>query len=328
MRAAPVVLIHGEESFLVDREIRALEDECAISGADDMNRQLVDAAETAPADVINSARTLPFLGTRRLIIVRAVHKWTVEQWEKVTAYADAPNPSTCLALTTEKVDKRRAWWKAIKKTARIVDCPKPADAELGRWVRTMGQEAGVEIDGRVAQSLTLRVGPDLQLLWREIKKLQAYAGEDGRVSARDVEELVGEYRGTTVFVLCDALGEQELARAMGALRKLLQLGEPPVKLVFMIARHFRILWRARELGEATGGNVAPGKAASTLGLPPFVAKKALDQARRWPTPRLEKTFRQLLHADLELKSGGKEEVLERLVIELCSKESRRAKQRG
>ena len=72
----------------------------------------VDAAETGPAEVINSARTLPFLGTRRLIIVRDVHKWTVEQWEKVTSSAASPTPSTCLVLTTEKVDKRRAWWKA------------------------------------------------------------------------------------------------------------------------------------------------------------------------------------------------------------------------
>ncbi|PLX40268.1 MAG: DNA polymerase III subunit delta [Deltaproteobacteria bacterium] len=317
MNAPPVVLLQGDESFLVDRELKALEAAAEITSPEDMNRQVFDASESNVGEVVNSAKTIPFLGSRRLIIVKGADKWNASQWDTLTAYLEKPNPSTTLVLIAEKLDKRRAYWKTLKKAAHIVECAKPSDSELTGWIRRISQEAGFEVGANVAQSLVLRVGPDLQLLYREILKLQVFAGEKGRVTVEDVEVLVGESRGTTVFVLCDALGMKQLGPSLKALRKLLELGEAPVKIIYMIARHFRILTKARYLKER-GGRVTPGEAASALGVPPFVARKAMDQAARWSRARLDKVVRDLLHADYMLKSGGKEEVVEKLIIDLCT----------
>jgi DNA polymerase-3 subunit delta len=182
----------------------------------------------------------------------------------------------------------------------------------------MAADAGLHLGARVSQSLVLRVGPDLQHLWREILKLQAYAGDDGRVSVDDVEALVGESRGASVFTFCDGLGERNLKKSMESLIKLLDLGEAPLKLLFMITRHFRILWKAWELREVNE-RVNPGQAAKVLGCPPFVAKRALEQARRWNEAELQAALALFMEADLQLKSGGATEVVQRLVIELCSR---------
>jgi DNA polymerase-3 subunit delta len=311
-----IVLIYGEESFLIDRELLRIEKTCGLSGPEDMNRQTFDAADTEPGTVVSSARTLPFLADKRLLVVKNAAAWKVEQWDSILAYAEKPNPSTALVLISDTVDKRRVWFKALKKSATVIECSHPADAGLSRWVNEMASDAGLRLGSRVSQSLVLRVGPDLQLLWREILKLQAYAGEDGHVTVDDVETLVGESRGASVFTFCDGLGERDLKKSMGALIKLLDLGEAPLKLLFMIARHFRILWKAWELND--GGRVNPGQAAKALGCPPFVAKRALDQARRWREPELQNALGLFMDADLQLKSGGGTEVVQRLVIELCS----------
>jgi DNA polymerase-3 subunit delta len=204
----------------------------------------------------------------------------------------------------------------------VVECPHPSDAKLPEWIKQLADEAALKLDPGVVQSLILRVGPDLQLLWREILKLQAYAGEDRRVAVDDVETLVGESRGTTVFVLCDALGERKLGLALQALKRLLQLGEPPVLLLYMIVRHFRILWKAHELA-GEGSRAAPGAAAQRLGVPPFAVKRSTDQARNWDDKTLEDAFLRFIRADIELKSGGGAEVLHRLVIDLCAPAKKR-----
>lgn len=316
--ASPVVLIYGEESFLVDRELVQIEKACGLSGPEDMNRQVFDASDTEPSTVISASRTLPFMAEKRLHIVKNAALWKVEQWDRILAYAEKPNPSTSLVLVAETVDKRRVWFKGLKKSARVVECSHPADAGLPRWIGEMAAEAGLNLGSRVSQSLILRVGPDLQHLWREILKLQAYAGEDGHVSVEDVETLVGESRGASVFTFCDGLGERDLKKSMGALTKLLDLGEAPLKLLFMITRHFRMLWKAWELSE-TSGHVNPGHAAKVLGCPPFAAKRALAQAKRWREAELQTALALFMEADIQLKSGGATEVVQRLVIELCSR---------
>lgn len=317
MSSSPVVFIHGEESFLADRELRSIEAACGITSPEDMNRQVFDASEKDPAEIISSAKTMPFLGTGKLIIVKNAGSFSASQWETFTRYLEHPNPSTTLVFVIEKVDKRLGFFKTLKKYSREVECKPPADSELPGWASRMAREAGLDLDPRVAQSLVMRVGNDLQLLWREILKLRSFAG-DKRLTVEDVEQLVGESRGTTVFALTDAIGVRDLRTAMGALRKLLELGEPPVLLVYMIARNFRLLAKARHLKDG-GQRLSPGEVASKMGAAPFVARKAMDQAVNWPTEQIEKAFRALLMADMELKSGGGEEVVERLVIDLCAK---------
>ena len=268
-----------------------------------MNRQIWDAAETkAAAERGHGAHdALPRARGASLWCANA-QVWNADEWETPPRLRRAPNPSTCLVLVVASVDKRRNWWKALQKTARVVECPHPSDAKLPEWIKQLAGEAALKLDPGVVQSLILRVGPDLQLLWREILKLQAYAGEDGRVAVDDVETLVGRAGAPRFSSSATRWASASSASRYRALKRLLQLGEPPVLLLYMIVRHFRILWKAREVRDA--GVRASGEAAAKIGVPPFVAKKALDQAARWSREEFERVFMRLALADLSLKSGG------------------------
>ncbi len=323
MSAAPVVCVLGDEPFLVDRALAALEAEVLAGAADPgLSREAFTAPAATAASVRSAAETLPFLGGRKLVIVRDAHRWTADQWKPLLPYLEAPNPSTCLVLVAEKLDRRLKAGKAVLAAAQVVACDRPRDAELAGWVRRLAGEHGLDLDPRVVQALVLRVGPDLQLLAREVEKLRAFAGDGGSVCLEDVEALVGESRATTVFALCDALGERRMDRALGALRRLLALGEPPVRLLYMIARHFRHLRAARDLADGPG-RAGPKQAAKVLGVPPFVARNVLQQAGRWERADLDGVLLRLVRADLALKSGGGREVLEQLVLGLCDPQTKR-----
>lgn len=327
MNPAPVVCLLGDEPYLVGKALREIEAEVLAGGDPALNREAFEAPDATSAAVRNAAETLPFFGDRKLVIVRDAHRWNADQWKKLAPYLESPNPSTCLVLIAEKVDRRLAAGKLLVKSAQVIECQRPRDGELGRWARQMAEERGLKLDPRVAQALVLRVGPDLQLLSQEIEKLRTFAGEDGKVAPEDLEALVGESRGTTVFALCDALGTRDLPRALGALRRLLALGEPPVRLLYMIARHFRHLRIARDLQERPG-RVDQKEAAKIMGVHPFVAANALKQAAGWEGKDLGTVLGRLVAADLSLKTGGGREVLEGLVLTLCGQKKRPDQGRG
>jgi len=327
--ASPVVCLLGEESFLVDRALTEIRQQVLAGGDPGLNSQTFEAPAASPAEVVNAARTLPFLGTGRLVVVRSAERWPADEWKVLLPYLESPNPTTCLVLVAGQLDKRLSATKALLKAAQVVECGRPKERDLPGWARRLTQETGLRVDARILDALVLRVGPDLQLLAREVEKLRIFAGEGGRVDLEDVEALVGETRATTVFAFCDALGSRDLAKALTGLRKLLHLGEPAPRLLFMVVRHFRHLWVGRELLDR-GGRPDPRAAASAMGVPPFAAENVLRQARGWEEAELREGFGWFVRADLALKSGAGDEVLEKLVLDLAGprNEARPGRGRG
>lgn len=319
MKAASIVYIYGDEGFLVGRALREVEAEALGPGATEFNREGYEAPEASPSAVAAAAKTLPFLGGRRLVVVKNAHLWSADAWQPLLSYFASPNPSTCLVFVAATLDKRTKAGKALEKAARLVECRHPSERELPGWAERLAREAGLRPGPGVLESVVLRVGPDLQLLSQEIEKLRIFAGEGGVVRKEDVEALVGESRATTVFVFCDALGARDLAVATRTLRRLLQLGEPPVRLLYMIHRHFRLLWSTRDLLDERP-RADRGAVAAAAGVPPFVADGLLRQARGWRGEELREAFRELVATDLALKTGAGAEVLDALMLRLSRKQ--------
>ncbi len=315
MIAAPVVCLWGDEPYLVGRALAEVEAEALAGGDPTLNRTVFEAPGAKAPAVVAEARTLPFLGTRRLVLVKGVHQWSADEWRPLFPYLEKPNPSTCLVLVAESVDKRLTAGKLLLKVARVVECARPTERDLPGWVERLCREAGVRLHPRVSHALALRVGPDLQLLSQEVEKLRIFAGARGEVTEEELEALVGESRGTTVFALCDALGQRDLPAALKALRKLLRAGEPGPRLLLMIVRHFRFLWIARDALDRERRPDPRGLAAE-LAVRPFVADKLLVQARGWEGGEFSSVFGRFADADLAQKTGGGAEVLEALVLSL------------
>ena len=175
----------------------------------------------------------------------------------------------------------------------------PVAAEMPGWIRQYAKAQGGEIAGAAASRLADLVGSDTRQAAQEVTKLLTYVNWSRPVSAADVEALSPLTAAPDVFAMVDALAAGDGRKAQRLLHRLMEFQD-----VFstwgMIIRQFRLLLLAREVLDNRGGEAEAMKA---LGVQPFVARKALNQARGFNMPRLEMIYHRLLEIDEGAKTG-------------------------
>ena len=127
---------------------------------------------------------------------------------------------------------------------------------------------------------------------------------------------MGQASQKTVFDLTDSIGQRKLSKALFHLNNVLEYGQSPLAVLAMVARHFRILIKAKEI---RGRMQQSADVAKYLGVHPFFAKQYLSQTNNFTMPELKKSFHLLSQTDRELKSSRipDERILENLIFGLC-----------
>jgi len=104
---------------------------------------------------------------------------------------------------------------------------------------------------------------------------------------------------------------------LNALKKLVEAGEPPLKILTMITRQGRLAARAKEMLQK---GASSGEVGEKLGIRDFYLKGFLAQVDTFSLSQVEAYFSCLFRADWRLKSSGvdKRIILERLILDLCA----------
>ena len=112
-----------------------------------------------------------------------------------------------------------------------------------------------------------------------------------------------------------ALGEKKIGRASELLHHILGQGEPPVKVLTMVARHFRLLAKAQGLLRR---KVSKTEFAAGLKVNPFFAGDYAAQARKLNPIRWRALFQEIYQTDAALKSSKHKAttILEKLAWDL------------
>jgi DNA polymerase-3 subunit delta len=313
---APIYCLAGER-YLVDAAhaaIRAavLAEAGAAAG---FNHDAFELKEAGVGACIATARTLPMMARRRLVVGKGVGDLKAEQLEPLVEYVADPNPSTCLVLVGDKVDVRFKAFAALRKAGYLHVFQPLRDAALGGWLRTVARARKIELAPDAAGALAELAGPDLGRLSQTLDQLALYAG--GRaISLDDVETLVAETRQRSVFELTKAIGAGEAPRALGLLANMLRNREPALRIQYMLARTMRQIWRAKEL---LASGAARGEIAAAVGMSPYFLDDVLVPARRMSRATLARAFERLYQSDVALKSSRVDEelLISRLVQSLA-----------
>jgi len=152
-------------------------------------------------------------------------------------------------LTGGKVDGRVKFFQAFQQAAVSVDCA-PLDARaLPAWVQDQAGTLGLRLDEAARELLIEASGGALGVLCREMEKLAAYVAPNTRVTAADVEAVQGADTGGSVHDLIDALQRRDRVSSLRSLGKVLDAGEPPLKVLGFLAACWRNMWRARKFSQ-------------------------------------------------------------------------------
>ncbi len=295
----------GEESLLVRRDLEKLLSQRVPATAREFNFDTLTGSEVQARRVLEMARTLPVLASRRVILIKEADEIKKGEMETLEPLLKEVPEETDLIFVASKADRRLSFWKAIEKVGKVREY-KPLDfREAPRWIEDEAKSAGYRIGYEVAQWMVTALGMDLSLLHSTLEKLYLLMGDKKEIQLPDVESCVMAFSWKSVFELTDTVGQKDLARALTLFHRMYASGESPIALVALIGRHFRILSKVKE-----------GRSA---GLPPYFLSEYKRQADRFQTKDLESKREKIFHTDWALKRLSLDPtiVFEKLLMDLC-----------
>jgi DNA polymerase III subunit delta len=314
-RPHPVYVLHGDEPFL-KRHVQTVLRNLVLGEEGDLNFSVYNGAEATFSVVHNDLTTLPFVGSRRLVVVEGADPFVTAERTRLEKYVLEPSAVGVLVLEVNG-------WPANTKLAKLVtevstiSCKSIATTRLPEWcVRWAEGHHGKQLPVSAARLLVDLIGPDMGLLDQEIGKLAAAVGEAPRIEARDVDRLVNNNRDADTWAVFDLIGSGETAKALALLDRLFIQGEDAMKLLGMFSYQLRMLAQVARLHSHGLGLEAAMEQASVL---KFKRASLEQQLRHLGRRRHDRLFDWLLETDLGLKGGSSlppRTLLERLVVRL------------
>lgn len=311
----PLYVLVGAEHYLALGALRAIQAAVKAAGGDGLSATTVSAREARPDMVLGVLRTVPLLGGRPLVVIREGESMAKEMADALADYSGCPVPSATLVVVAEKLDGRSRFMQVAAKAGVVIECKPLYLDKVPSWINAELKRQGRQISQEAARFLADLIGNDLGQLSGAIERLVLAVGERRLIELRDVEEAVAETHQHDIFELTDAVGTRRWSKALALLKNILDNGESPVLILNMLARHFRLLSKAKEVA----GRLPDGAdVARYLGVHPYFVKNYVSQARNFSKSELSAAFRLLHRCDRELKSSrlSRERILERALFAL------------
>jgi DNA polymerase-3 subunit delta len=325
----PIYFIYGTEDYLIEEEIKGLMHQTLSPMGKSLNLHLFNGAEHGSQEIIEAGQTLPMLSPFRFVLVNEADQMNEEEVERLMKYIQRPSPSTCLVLRAQSAGPWKRHQAKIEQVGRVFEYPRLKGKALVSWIKKRMEEKGKTLAEDAAIYLVEVIGDHLQHLDSTLEMIFLAAGEKRAIRLSDIEGIVSDIKVNTVFELTDAIGQQNLDKALGILGKVLDSKVIPFKkeeapksvdpnplLLSMMARQYRLIWRVKELVTRHRDNEEIGK---TLRMSAWNVKKLVEQAKKFSVPSLREGILKCQKTDLALKKGRgpKDLLMEKLVIDLC-----------
>jgi DNA polymerase-3 subunit delta len=316
----PLVCLCGEETFLVDRATRQLLERAIDPALRDFNFNLFYGDETNGVDILDAAQTLPMFSSRRAVLVKRTEQLKAQALELLSTYIQQPAPATCLILSGAKIDQRKKFFSEFKKHGVFVEYKRLFDNKLSGFVTREAASCGISIEPAAAELLTFLVGNNLRDLASQIEKLVVFCGTRTRITIDDVRAIASNSKEFTVFEFARFLGNRDIRNAIISLDTLFRNGEETFQLLGALARHFRQLWRIREMLDRRAPQTEIGH---EVGISPFFLGEMVRQAKNFRRDELREIFEELYRCDIGSKTGGRApDLIYGLALGICGGEFR------
>ncbi len=266
---------YGEETYLADQFVDQARQTLAASAGEDLPVDRYELGEARWPDIIDTARTMPFLFQAwRLMVVRVPERRPGAEkggWRKgdgeaeegkgarflgeadqklLRAYfADPPARTTLVVIMPGKIRKNDSavrFFLSLGQNAVLVKEVKPLYArELRPWLDRKAQSVGKSLTEAAKDRLIEVVGSDLRLLTNEVEKLAVFVGDKRGIDEDDVNESTGWLRSFETYELDDVLTAGDFGRAVVVLDKLFAANERPETILYRLATFFRNILTAQ-----------------------------------------------------------------------------------
>lgn len=311
----------GSEDYLMDEavgEIRAKLLPSDVHGAD-FSR--ISGSDYPLEHVLDMVGTVSLFGNSRVVVVTDApyfgkdHKCSEEALARLLGLCSSCQDEHTVIFYAPEFVKTKKAHRELAALGSVYSFEPLKGAELNAWLRERLAKRGKTAGAQALSLLVSRVGRDLRRLAAELDKLVAYLGGQRELDEKSVLMATARSLQGDIFALTEAVVFGRTARALAQLRDLLASGEPPLRILAMLVRQFRLLGESHDLLER---GCPADELALRLGIHPYAAEKLVRQAEKADEATLLRAVDLLLQADLDIKHGRVDQVLalEALVVAL------------
>lgn len=297
-------LLYGEERYL-RRQYRERLQKALCSDGDTMNTHFYEGKNISVGEIIDLAETLPFLAERRVIFI-ANSGLFKSGGEQMAEYLAAPCETAFFVFTESEVDKRSKLFKTVQSKGYAAEFAVQDEKTLMRWAAGVLAKDNKKITESTIQLLLSKTGTDMENIQMELEKLICYCMDREVVTDADVEAVCTTRIGNHIFDMINAIADKQQKRALELYYDLLALKEPPMRILFLIARQCNMLLQTKELKSKGYDNRTIG---TKLGIAPFIASKYLNQAAKFKVSTLRTAVEKCVEAEEAVKTGRMNDVM-------------------
>lgn len=297
-------LLFGEEAYLKQqykqRLLKAL-----VPEDDTMNMSRYEGKGVNVREVIDQAETMPFFAERRVILLENTGFFK-NKCEELADYMKELPDYLVMVFVEEEVDKRSRIYKAVKNAGRVAEFAKQDEKALIRWVLNILNTEDKKITRKDMELFLTRTGTDMGNIRMEVQKLLDYTMGRQVITKEDIEAVCTTRTTNKIFDMVRAVTEKNQKKALDLYYDLLTLREPPMRILFLLAKQFRQLMLTKEMFmDGHGAN----EISTKLGVPSFVAKNYIQCAGQYELSQLRQAVEDFTEAEEAVKTGRLGDIL-------------------
>lgn len=297
-------ILYGEDSYLLQQELDKILKE-HLGKEVELNTTTYSAIQTSMNEILDDAMTIPFFSDTKAIVVQQANFLTASKEVQVDQdmllnYVSNPLPSTILIFIVEheKLDSRKKLVKEMMKYCCTKELKKLDEEGKARFIRQQIKERTIKIEENALTELIHRLPTQLQIIEKELDKLQLY-GE--KVDLRIVKNIITRPLEDDVFQLVNAVVNKNKKKAFEIWRDLCVLNKEPIAIIGALASQFRFLYQVKALQEQGIRN--KNDIASQLKVSSGRVYYALETCRKFNLAAIHEQLHALALLDQKIKSG-------------------------
>lgn len=295
----------GEEVYLKELYIKKLLATVPDDGFEEFNKIIIDGRESDMFKVSEALESFPMMSDKKIVLIENSGIFKSPNQDEKDFYGKVFSSladDTVLIFSETEIDKRSSLFKSASKAGSVIEFELLSHTDLVAFVQREVMGLGSKIQKDVAEYLVDISDSGLSGLKNEILKLVSNCSDE--ITKTDIDRLASKSLQIQVFELCDLLMEKKTDKVLQMIEDLKTVKESPFKLLYILFGTFDKMLKAKLM---TNEGILYQEITSSLGVPPFIAKKYINGAKGFSEDELIFMTKSVAETDLAIKQGKVDE---------------------
>ncbi len=289
-------LLYGEESYLV-RLYRDKLKEAVLDGADGMNYSSFQGNGINLEEVRDIANTLPFFHDYRVIILEDTKLF--QSANNLAEFLPEMPDSTVFIFAEKKIDKRNKLYKYIQKNGLAIEMKPMGTQDTKKFIAGKLNGSGRKIKESTVDYFLGQADSSLNNIENELEKLIAYTYGREEITCADIDAVCSVQVTGQIFQMLDAAAVGKKHEVFALYHDLLILQERPMSILYLLVRHFNILFQVKTMPDG----ISRQDIAKKAGVPPFAVGKYQSQCKNFTEKQLKAMLTMCIETECHFKQG-------------------------